>query len=83
MKTERMKLDYNNLMSFINEVLESDDIKNVQNNAGAIGMGLNLLGAYMVNIAKRALELNDEVLIGLLLDLCLLEEEEKKEEVQP
>ena len=77
MKTQRIKLHYNNLMRMIDETLGSDDTEAVKNNAFGIGIGLELLTEYMKNIAERALELNDEVLIGLLLDMYLLEEKER------
>lgn len=80
MVTEKMKLDYNNLMRLMVETLESGKTEVVNNNAFVIGIGLELLTAYMKDIAERALELNDEILIGLLLNMNLLEEKEKEEE---
>lgn len=44
--------------------------------AFGIGIGLELLECYMKNIAERAIELNDDVLIGLLKDLCVLVEKD-------
>ena len=73
MASMRVKLDYNHLMEEIDDFLtgkSEDDDKLVF----GIGMGLNLLTSYIKNIAERAIELNDDVLIDLLKDLCVLKE---------
>ena len=80
MSNKNLKLDYNNLMRLIVDTLDSDDIETVADNAYGIGVGLELLTAYIKNIAVRAIELNDEVLIGLLFDMCLLTETKEKTE---
>ena len=76
MKTQRMKLDYNHLFELIDNFLEKVSSEDTERDVFAIVMGLNLLSAYMKDIAERTLEINDEVLIGLLKDLCLLIEKE-------
>ena len=72
----RIKLDYNNLLRQIDDVLSSSRSKVVKENAFGISVGLQLLSSYLKNIAERAVELDDEVLIGLLLDLCILKKED-------
>ncbi len=72
MGTHRMKLDYNNLMRQIVEFLNKNSSEDNERIVFGIGIGLELLEAYMKNIAERAIELNDDVLIGLLKDLCIL-----------
>jgi hypothetical protein len=78
MATQRVKLDYNHLMEQIDGFLcdksEEDDTL-----VFGIGMGLNLLSSYIKSIAERAIELNDDVLIELLKDLCVLKEKEGDE----
>ena len=71
----RIKLDYNNLLQRIDDVLSRSRSKVVKENAFGISVGLNLLSSYIEQIAKRAVELDDDVLIGLLLDLCVLKKE--------
>lgn len=73
MATNRMKLDYNHLMEQIFDFLNNNS-KEDDNLAFMLGIGLELLNSYMKNIAERALELNDEVLIDVLKDLYILTE---------
>ena len=62
------------IVDFLNENSTEDNERFVF----GIGIGLELLEAYMKNIAQRAIELNDDVLIGLLKDLCILIEKESE-----
>lgn len=73
MATQRVKLDYNHLMEQIDCFL-SDKSEDNDTIVFGIAMGLELLSAYIKNIAKRAIEINDEILIELLKDLCILKE---------
>ena len=74
----RIKLDYNNLLRQIDEVLSVSRSKVVKENAFGISVGLNLLSNYIQQIAERAVELDDDVLIGLLLDLHVLKKEDEE-----
>ena len=74
MKVQRIKLDYNHLMQQIVDFLNQNTSEDNERFVCGIGIGLELLEAYMKNIAKRAIELNDSVLIDLLKDLCVLVE---------
>ena len=76
MATQRIKLDYNHLMEQIADFLNENSSEDNEIMVFGLGIGLELLGAYMKNIAERAIELNDDVLIGLLKDLCILTEGE-------
>lgn len=80
MAKQRVKLDYNNLMAFISNFLNENCSEDNENDAFSIGVGLNLLTAYMKNIAERAIEINDDVLIDLLKDLYVLKEGEDNAE---
>ncbi len=73
MTTKRVKLDYNHLMEQIGSAVE-DVSEEKPLLALGIATGLELLSAYIKNIAERAIELNDTVLIELLKDLCVLKE---------
>ena len=73
----RIKLDYNNLLRQIDDVLSSSRSKVVKENAFGISVGLQLLSSYIKQIAERAVELEDDVLIDLLLDLCVLKKEDE------
>lgn len=74
----RIKLDYNNLLQQIDNVLSSSRSKVVKENAFGISVGLNLLSSYIRQIAERAVELDDDVLIGLMLDLHVIKKEDKE-----
>ena len=77
MATQRVKLDYNHLMQQIVDFLNENSTEENERFAWGIGIGLELLGAYMENIAERVIELNDDVLLGLLKDLYILVESEQ------
>lgn len=47
----------------------------VKENAFGISVGLNLLSSYIRQIAERAVELDDDVLIGLMTDLHVIKKE--------
>jgi hypothetical protein len=79
MATQRMKLDYNHLMQQIVDFLNENSTEENERFVWGLGIGLELLEAYMKNIAERAIELNDDVLIGLLKDLCILIENEQND----
>lgn len=72
MKTKRMKLDINNLISAISDVVKNSRSKIARENGFGIAIGLDLLIAYLKDIASRAIELNDDVLIGILVDMNVL-----------
>lgn len=74
----RVKMDYNNLVEEIDRTLSESKSRVVKENAFGIGIGLTLLNGYLTEIAKRAIELNDEKLIGLCVDMGILKQEEKK-----
>lgn len=71
----RVKLDYNNLLQQIDDVLSASRSKVAKENALGISVGLQILSTYIKSIAERAIEIEDDVLIGLLLDLGVLKEE--------
>ena len=72
----RIKMDYNNLLRQIDDVLSNSRSKIVKENAFGIATGLQLLSSYIKEIAERAVELDDDILIGLLLDLHVLRKED-------
>ena len=75
MATQRVKLDYNHLMQQIVDFMNENTSEDNEYFVCGIGMGLELFEAYMKDISKRVIELNDDVLIGLLKDLHILIEE--------
>lgn len=84
MSSERMKLDYNNLMREIMETLasvESEDentvFETVKNNAFGIGIGLELLTNYLKDIATLAIKRNDSELLELCKGLLIVVETEE------
>lgn len=74
MKTQRMKLDYNHLLETIDEVMSNSRSKIARENGFGIGIGLNMLTNYIKQIAERAIELNDEILLDLLQDMMVIKQ---------
>lgn len=77
MAAQRMKLDYNHLLDTIDGVISNSRSKIARENGFGISIGLNLLSGYLHRIAERAIELNDDVLIDLLLDMMILKKPEE------
>lgn len=75
MAKHRIKLDYNNLLELIDETLGAEDIETVQNNSCGIAFGLELLSAYIRDIAQHAIDTEDEYLIERFKGLGILKEE--------
>ena len=74
MKTHRMKLDYNHLLETIDEVISNSRSKIARENGFGIEIGLNMLTNYIKQIAERAIELNDGVLLDLLQDMMVIKQ---------
>ena len=72
----RMKMDINNWVRQVNEVLSNSRSKIIRENGYGISVGLDLLLSYLREIANRAVELQDEKLIEILLDLHVLKQED-------
>lgn len=72
MGTLRMKLDYNHLLETIDEVMSNSRSKLAKENGFGIAIGLNMLSDYLKKIAERAIELNDDILLELLVDMMIL-----------
>lgn len=81
MGSMKMKLDYNNLMREIVEVLITEDktedeiAQTVKENAFGISLGLELLTSYMKDIANLAIERNDKELLDICKGLLVIKEE--------
>lgn len=72
----RVKMDYNKLVEEIDRTVSASRSRAARENAFGIGIGLTLLNCYLVEIAKRSIELNDDKLIGLCVDMGILKQEE-------
>lgn len=77
-KPKRMKMNINNWFRLVEEVISNSRSKIARENGFRIAIGMELLTSYLRQIAERAIELNDDVLIDLLIDLHVLKE--KKED---
>jgi len=73
----RVKLDYNHLLDQIDDVLTVSRSKAAKEKAFSIAVGLQLLSSYLRQIAERAIEIEDEVLLDLLKDLYVISESEE------
>ena len=71
-----MKMDYNNFVRLVDETLGDQDGLN----AYSIGVGFNLLTAYLRRLAEIAIERNDAELLALCKDLGILREKEREEQ---
>ena len=76
-KINRMKMDINNFFRLVEEVISNSRSKIARENGFGIAIGMELLTSYLRQIAERAIELNDDVLIDLLIDLHVLKEEKE------
>ena len=76
-RTMRMRMDINNFLRLIDEVISNSRSKIARENGFGIAVGMELLTSYLRQIAERAIELNDDVLIDLLLDLHVLKEDKE------
>ena len=73
----QMKLNYNGFVEHIADVLASENIETVQNEAWSIEVGIQLLDGYMEQVAKRAIETQDEFLIEWCRNLCIIVDAEE------
>ena len=69
-------MDINNWFRLVNEVISNSRSKIARENGLGIAIGMELLTSYLRQIAERAIDLADDELIGLLLDLHVLKEDE-------
>lgn len=69
-------MDINNWVRQVDDVLSNSRSKIVRENGYGISIGLDLLLSYLREIAERAVELQDEKLIEILLDLHVLKRED-------
>lgn len=74
-KIRRMRMDINNWFRLVDEVMSNSRSKIARENGFGIAIGMELLSSYLRQIAERAIELNDDVLIDLLIDLHVLKED--------
>ena len=85
---DKMKLDYNNLMRLIVEMLNtvvSEDPETVflavKNNAFGISIGLELLTSYLKDIALLAIKRNDAELLELCKGLLIVTEDDDETDI--
>ena len=75
----KMRLDYNNLMEKIFDLLSHSEDEIVAGSAWHIGIGLELLTSYMKDIATLAIERNDEELLEICKSLLIVKEDKTDE----
>lgn len=68
-------MDINNWVLQVDEVLSNSRSKIIRENGYGISVGLDLLLSYLKEIANRAVELQDEKMIEILLDLHVLKQD--------
>ena len=71
---QQMKLNYNGFIEHIVDVLSAEEIETVQNESVSIEVGIRLLNGYMEQIAKRAIETQDDFLVEWCKNLCIIVE---------
>ena len=72
---QRMKMDINNWVRQVDYVLSNSRSKIIRENGYGISIGLDLLLCYLKEIADRAIEINDEELLEILVCLHVLKKE--------
>lgn len=75
----KMRLDYNNFMRQIVDLLNNSEDETVQESAFSIGMGLELLTSYMKDIATLAIKRNDKELLEICKGLLIVTEYESED----
>lgn len=75
MGRHRMRIDYNNFVRQVLELVTDSVDENVQNSAWMVGIGFELLTSYLKDIAKIAIERNDEELLEICKGLLIVYEE--------
>lgn len=80
--TDKMKLDYNNLIRLIMDAAsEKRDDEETQNTAFIIAVGLELLSSYLKDIAMLAIKRNDDELLGLCKGLLIVTEDDDETDI--
>ncbi len=70
----RLKVDYNHLLDEMADVLDHSICAKRTGADFSISLGMHFACGYLDDIAKHAIETNDEVLIGLLVGLNIIKE---------
>lgn len=76
MAKQRMKMDINNLIRHIDEVISNSRSKIARENGYSISIGLDLLISYLKEIGQLAIDQDNKELIEILLDLHVLRYED-------
>ena len=72
----RIKMDINNWVRKVDDILSNSRSKIVREKRDGVYIGLDLLLAYLKEIAERAVELQYEKLIEIFVDLHVLKQED-------
>lgn len=73
----RIKLNFNSLMEQIDDYFSSTRTEKNKTDVIGICFGLELVQSYLRQIAERTIILDDEELIGLLVDMGVLRVKEE------
>lgn len=73
----RIKLNFNSLMEQIDDYFSSTRTEENETDVIGICFGLELVQSYLRQIAERTIVLDDEELIGLLVDMGVLRVKEE------
>ena len=76
----KVKMDINTLTDIIMNALNSSKSKYVKEYGFSIEIGLNLLLSYLKEIAKRALKIDDPVIMSALLNIGAIIPDSPEEE---
>lgn len=76
----RVKMDINKLADKIIDALNSSKSRCVKENGIGIEVGLNMLLKYLQEIAERAIEIDDAVILSALLNIGALLPDDEQEE---
>ena len=76
MAKQRMKMDINNLIRHIDEVISNSRSKIARENGYGISIGLDLLISYLKEIGQLAIDQDNKELIEILVDMHVLRYED-------
>ena len=74
----KMRMNYSRFVEQIADVLAAESIDAVQNEAWAVEVGIQLLNGYMLEMAERAIETQDEFLVEWCKNLMIITESEEE-----
>lgn len=69
----KLKINYNDLTETICDIINSSKSRLAKSRGYGVAMGLQILGNYLKDISKRAIKINDPVILKSLIEIGVIE----------